>query len=71
MIMLIKPQFEVGKEKVGKGGIVKNEKDRQECVKKISEFCKNLGFQIHGVIPSPILGQNGNQEFLLVGESET
>ncbi len=68
VIILIKPQFEVGKEKVGKGGIVKNEQDQEECVRRISEFCIDHGFAVKGIIPSPLLGQDGNQEFLLAAD---
>lgn len=64
IIILIKPQFEVGKEHVGKGGIVKDKEKQKECVKKIEDFCKKEGFQIIETIPSPILGQMGNQEYL-------
>ena len=65
LIALIKPQFEVGKKFVGKGGIVKDREKQEECVKKISAFCRERGFEILGTLPSPILGQDGNQEFLL------
>jgi len=68
IIILIKPQFEVGREKVGKGGIVRDEAIRQEAVKEIVNFCKKLGFHIIGVIPSPILGAKGNQEYLAYGK---
>lgn len=65
MILLIKPQFEVGRAHVGKGGIVKDEKAKEECVKSIKQFCEENGFNIIGLIPSPLLGQDGNEEFLL------
>lgn len=66
LIALIKPQFEVGKGEVGKGGIVKDEKKQNECVKKIKRFCEKNGFEVKGTVPSPISGQDGNKEFLLV-----
>lgn len=65
LICLIKPQFEVGKENVGKGGIVKDEKKQKECVEKIKTFCEESGFEVKGTISSPIQGQEGNQEFLM------
>ncbi|MBI1821045.1 MAG: TlyA family RNA methyltransferase [Nitrospirae bacterium] len=65
MIALIKPQFEVGKGEVGKGGIVRDEKLRQKAVQKIEKFSADLGFQSAGVVESPILGQKGNKEFLI------
>ncbi len=65
LVALIKPQFEVGKEKVGKGGIVRDEAARTAAVERIKKFVQDLGFEVKGVIPSPILGQDGNVEFLL------
>lgn len=63
-ILLIKPQFEVGREHVGKGGIVKDEKKHEEVVGQITKNLEENGFKTLGVIPSPILGQDGNKEFL-------
>ena len=63
-ICLIKPQFEVGKEKVGKGGIVKNEKYRNEALKKVIDYAKGVGFIYLSHITSPIQGGDGNIEFL-------
>lgn len=67
LIALIKPQFEVGKGEVGKGGIVKDEGKHKEVVDKITSFLEELNFKILGVIPSPILGADGNKEFLAGG----
>ncbi|MEO5970581.1 MAG: SAM-dependent methyltransferase, partial [Bdellovibrionia bacterium] len=64
-IVLIKPQFEVGKGKLGKGGIVSSEQDRQEVIDKISLFAKTLGLAQLGLIESPITGTEGNKEFLI------
>ena len=64
MIVLIKPQFEVGKDDVGKGGIVRDPKLQDEVVVRISEFAVELGLENGGVIESPILGAHGNREFL-------
>lgn len=65
VIALLKPQFEVGKENIAKGGIVKNKALYPEVIDKIktSAFLNNLKFIDH--IESPILGGDGNQEFLL------
>lgn len=63
-ITLIKPQFEVGKEKVGKGGIVTSEDDRQEAVRRLVRFGETLGLKPTGLIESPITGTQGNKEFL-------
>jgi 23S rRNA (cytidine1920-2'-O)/16S rRNA (cytidine1409-2'-O)-methyltransferase len=65
LIALIKPQFEVGREYVGKGGIVRDEASRDAAVNRIVEFTENLGFPVKGVIPSPITGQDGNVEYLM------
>jgi 23S rRNA (cytidine1920-2'-O)/16S rRNA (cytidine1409-2'-O)-methyltransferase len=65
LVALIKPQFEVGKERVDKGGIVRDEDARKGAVRKIEEFVKNIGLDVKGVIPSPITGKDGNIEFLL------
>jgi len=63
-ITLIKPQFEVGREKVGKGGIVHDEADRQAVVERITRFGETLGLRRVGLIESPITGTDGNKEFL-------
>lgn len=67
LIALIKPQFEVGKGEVGKGGIVRDEKKHREVVSRITNFLEELNFKVLGVIPSPILGADGNKEFLIAG----
>jgi len=64
IITLIKPQFEVGREEVGKGGIVRDEAAQQRVVHEITAFAATLGLDSRGVIDSPILGQEGNREFL-------
>jgi 23S rRNA (cytidine1920-2'-O)/16S rRNA (cytidine1409-2'-O)-methyltransferase len=65
IIALIKPQFEVGKDQVGKGGIVRDETARTMAVKKIEDFIRALGIEVKGIIPSPITGQEGNVEYLI------
>lgn len=65
LIALIKPQFEVGKGEVGKGGIVRDESKHREVVDKITEFVKCHSLGVLGVIPSPIEGAEGNKEFLI------
>ncbi len=61
VIALIKPQFEVGKGQVGKGGIVKDPKKHKDVVKRIRESAQRLGFCTGPVIPSPILGMEGSK----------
>ena len=65
LIALIKPQFEVGREQVGKGGIVRDETVRKAAVDRIEAFIARIGFTVKGLIPSPITGQDGNVEFLI------
>lgn len=65
-ISLIKPQFEVGKEKIGKGGIVKKPQDRLFAVEKILENAKLNGLNCTYFEKSPILGGDGNMEYLAV-----
>ena len=64
VVTLIKPQFEVGRDRVGKGGVVKNPALHEEVIQSLSQFFETGGFRVHGVIPSPITGPKGNKEFL-------
>ena len=64
VVSLIKPQFEVGRDDVGKGGIVTSEKARAESVERITEIAKSLGWERVGLIDSPITGTDGNIEYL-------
>ncbi|HIK24839.1 MAG: TlyA family RNA methyltransferase [Thermosynechococcus sp. Uc] len=64
LIALVKPQFEVGRDRLGKNGVVRDAKARQEAVAQVIAAAEALGWQCHGVTPSPILGPAGNQEFL-------
>jgi len=64
MIVLIKPQFEVGKGEVGKGGIVREPEKHKRVVDEVNEFAETLGWPSIGLIESPILGAEGNKEFL-------
>ncbi|MEA1992332.1 MAG: TlyA family RNA methyltransferase [Thermodesulfobacteriota bacterium] len=68
IIALVKPQFEVGKGKVGKGGIVKDPKLHHEVLDRLILFCNKLKLTVIGVTPSPILGAKGNREFLMLME---
>ncbi len=64
LVVLIKPQFEVGRGEVGSGGIVRNEEKRIEAVGKINGFAASLGLDLKGTIESPITGAEGNIEYL-------
>jgi 23S rRNA (cytidine1920-2'-O)/16S rRNA (cytidine1409-2'-O)-methyltransferase len=68
LVVLIKPQFEVGRGHVGKGGIVKDLQAQQMAVAKVREAVEKLNGQDLEVIDSPILGMEGNREFLLHAE---
>jgi len=70
IIALIKPQFEVGKGEVGKGGIVKDPAQHQRVVEEINAAAESLGLKVGGVIQSPIKGADGNIEFLALYVSE-
>ena len=64
--MLIKPQFEAGKDEIDKGGVVKDEKVRKKIVDDIKKYCENLGFLTLGLIESPIQGaKSKNIEYLI------
>ncbi len=65
LIALIKPQFEAGRSRVGRGGVVRDQAVHDEVCASIVEFCTALGFEIIGTVASPILGPKGNKEFLL------
>ena len=65
LVALIKPQFEVGKHDVGKGGIVRDDAKRDAAVKSVVEFAKEIGLDVLGVIESPIKGAEGNVEYLM------
>ena len=64
-IILVKPQFEAGREHVGKGGIVRDPEAQQFAVRRVAEAVCSLGGEVLGVVDSPILGMEGNREFLL------
>ena len=66
-MVLVKPQFEAGREHVGKGGIVRDEGVQRAAVEKVRACLRDLGFEPTDTIESPILGAEGNREFLLYG----
>jgi 23S rRNA (cytidine1920-2'-O)/16S rRNA (cytidine1409-2'-O)-methyltransferase len=65
IVVLVKPQFEVGRDKVGKGGIVRDEQAQLRAVEKVRSNLADLGYIVFDPIDSPILGAEGNREFLL------
>lgn len=65
MITLVKPQFEAGREEVGRGGIVRDPETRLQTVRKVIQYGETIGLSATGVEESPIAGQKGNIEFLV------
>lgn len=67
-VALIKPQFEAGREHVGKGGVVRDEAVHRAVCQSISDFLEAVGLRVKGMTSSPILGPKGNREFLILAE---
>lgn len=65
ILALIKPQFEVGRGQLGKGGVVRNKDQHDAVIRDLSLFFKEAGFVPGLVIPSPVLGPKGNREFII------
>ena len=65
MVALVKPQFEAGREEVGKGGVVRDPEVRQKTLDDVAGFSEANGYEVQGGIPSPLPGAEGNLEFLL------
>ena len=65
VVALAKPQFEVGKGAVGKGGVVRDPAQHDQVLTELDRFAGEIGYDLAGQIPSPILGAKGNREFLL------
>jgi 23S rRNA (cytidine1920-2'-O)/16S rRNA (cytidine1409-2'-O)-methyltransferase len=65
IIALVKPQFEVGKGQVGKGGVVRDPELHERVLSELNRFFESLGWSVSGCIASPILGPKGNKEFLI------
>lgn len=65
VVALVKPQFEVGRGQVGKGGVVREPEKHRAAVRKVAEAAAAAGFTVRGLTASPLLGPKGNREFLL------
>ena len=65
MLALIKPQFEAGRDEVGKGGVVRNPEVHQQVIDTVTRYAVDAGFTPRGTIESPLLGPAGNKEFFL------
>jgi 23S rRNA (cytidine1920-2'-O)/16S rRNA (cytidine1409-2'-O)-methyltransferase len=68
VIVLVKPQFEVGKGEVGKGGVVRDPEQHARVVEEVNAAARSLGLAVRGVADSPITGADGNREFLALYE---
>ncbi|MBM3585295.1 MAG: TlyA family RNA methyltransferase [Alphaproteobacteria bacterium] len=68
LVALVKPQFDVGKGQVGKGGIVRDPGLHEAACARVRAFLVEAGWTVRGIIPSPITGADGNQEFLIVAD---
>ena len=65
MVCLIKPQFEAGRDKVGKKGVVRDRKVHEDVVRDVTAMAAGLGFEVLGLDYSPIRGPEGNIEYLM------
>lgn len=65
LVALIKPQFEVGRAEVGKGGVVRDPALHERVCEEVQSWVQGLGFTVQGITPSPITGPEGNVEFLI------
>ena len=65
VVVLVKPQFEVGKGQVGRGGIVRDDAQREAVTEKVIACAAHLGLQLTGVLDSPVIGRKGNREILV------
>jgi 23S rRNA (cytidine1920-2'-O)/16S rRNA (cytidine1409-2'-O)-methyltransferase len=71
LLALVKPQFEVGRGLVGKGGVVREPGLHQAVVSQLERFCRDQGLAVEGVTESPLLGPKGNREFFLSAMKST
>jgi 23S rRNA (cytidine1920-2'-O)/16S rRNA (cytidine1409-2'-O)-methyltransferase len=65
LVALIKPQFEAGRDEVGKGGVVRDPAVHERCLRRSGRLGRSQGWDVLGITPSPITGPEGNVEFLL------
>ncbi len=70
LVALIKPQFEVGRSEVGKGGVVRDQALHARVCAEVQAWLEGLGWQVQGVVRSPITGPEGNVEFLIAAQRE-
>tara|TARA_R110000782_G_scaffold78276_5_gene155200 strand:- start:84826 stop:85560 length:735 start_codon:yes stop_codon:yes gene_type:complete len=68
LLALIKPQFEAGRDEVGKGGVVRDPAVHMRVCEEVRAWIETQGWTVQGIVPSPITGPEGNIEFLIAGE---
>ena len=71
LLALIKPQFEVGRGRVGKGGVVRQPELHRQVVSQVERFCRDQALAVGGVVESPLLGPKGNREFFILAVKPT
>ncbi len=75
ILAMVKPQFELGRSRVGRGGVVRKQEDRREAVENVADFARELGLSLDGIAPTGLPGPKGNLETFiqlgLAGEGET
>jgi len=70
LLMLVKPQFELSPSDIERGGLVRDEGKHREAVASVARAAERLGLRVDGVVPSPIRGATGNQEYFLLARRE-
>jgi 23S rRNA (cytidine1920-2'-O)/16S rRNA (cytidine1409-2'-O)-methyltransferase len=65
LVVMVKPQFEVGRDRLGGGGVVRDPQLRRQAVRRVAAAAPELGWGVHGVVASPLPGPSGNVEFFL------
>jgi 23S rRNA (cytidine1920-2'-O)/16S rRNA (cytidine1409-2'-O)-methyltransferase len=70
LMALIKPQFEAGRDDVGKGGVVRDPQVHERVCHEVARWIEQLGWQVEGITPSPITGPEGNVEFLIAARRD-
>lgn len=71
LVALVKPQFEAGREAVGKGGLVTDPAEHERVCREIAEFLEGRGWTVRGLEPSPVAGGDGNREFLIAARKSS
>jgi len=70
LLMLVKPQFELRPEDIERGGLVRDEGKHREAIASVQRAAEDLGLRVEGIVPSPIRGATGNQEYFLLARRE-